>query len=75
MADASKPDFKAANKHFDELSERQQEVLELMAEGRANAEIAKSLSMTLDEARWNITATVSKLGFERRHCRTVMRKL
>ena len=58
--------FKEADRHFDELVERQRELLALMAEGLTTDEIAKSLRMSLDETKWNITATVSKLGFERR---------
>ncbi|MCK9517751.1 MAG: LuxR C-terminal-related transcriptional regulator [Dehalococcoidia bacterium] len=37
------------------LNERQQTVLALIAKGKTNPEIAESLGMTLDGAKWNVS--------------------
>ena len=49
-----------------ELTDRQQEVLALIARGRTNPEIAAELGITLDGAKWHVREILSKLGVESR---------
>ena len=49
-----------------ELTDRQQEVLSLIARGRTNPEIAAELGITLDGAKWHVREILSKLGVESR---------
>lgn len=44
------------------LSERQREVLELIARGRTNAEIGEALGISLDGAKWHVSEIIAKLG-------------
>jgi signal peptidase I len=44
------------------LSERQREVLRLMAEGRSNANIAETFGISLDGAKWHVREVLTKLG-------------
>jgi DNA-binding CsgD family transcriptional regulator len=49
-----------------DLTPRQTAVLDLMAEGRTNAEIAERLGLTLDGAKWHVREILGKLGMESR---------
>ncbi|MEP7216524.1 MAG: helix-turn-helix transcriptional regulator [Anaerolineaceae bacterium] len=49
-----------------DLSPRQQEVLELIARGRTNAEIAERLGVSLDGAKWHVREILSKLNVDSR---------
>lgn len=49
-----------------ELTERQREVLRLIAEGRTNAEIAERLDISLDGAKYHVREILGKLGVESR---------
>lgn len=53
------PHYETRHKHG--LTPRQQAVLELMAEGRTNAEIAECLGLTLDGAKWHVSEILSRL--------------
>lgn len=59
-------DFEAANSQFARLSERQREVLALVADGLTNGEVADRLGMTLDGAKWHVSEILGKLGFDSR---------
>lgn len=48
------------------LSDREMEVLDLMAQGLSNQEIADSLYISLATAKWHITNIFSKLGAKNR---------
>lgn len=45
----------------DSLTSRQREVLELIARGRTNSEIAAQLGITLDGAKWHVREILGKL--------------
>ena len=47
-------------------SERQREVLDLLAEGKSNAEIAEAMGITLDGAKWHISELLAETGCEER---------
>lgn len=47
---------------MNELSRREQEVLELVVEGRSNAEIARELSLTKRGVEFHLTQAYRKLG-------------
>jgi DNA-binding NarL/FixJ family response regulator len=49
-----------------DLSEREREVLELLAQGLTNAEIAARLSLTRGTVRNYVSAILAKLGVEDR---------
>lgn len=55
-----------ATRHKHGLTARQQAVLELMAEGRTNAEIAERLGLTLDGAKWHVSEILSRLDIASR---------
>ncbi len=44
------------------LTERQREVLDLIAAGKTNAEIGESLGISLDGAKWHVSEILGKLG-------------
>jgi DNA-binding CsgD family transcriptional regulator/Tol biopolymer transport system component len=48
------------------LSPREREVLELIAAGKTNVEIANALGIRFDTAKWHVSELLSKLGVERR---------
>lgn len=48
------------------LSERQTEVLDLLAEGYTNAEIGNALGITADGAKWHVSEIIAKLGVTNR---------
>lgn len=45
-----------------ELTARQMEVLELLARGKTNPQIAEALGITLDGAKWHVREIIGKLG-------------
>lgn len=45
---------------------RQREVLDLLAQGRSNAEIAEHLGVSLDGAKWHVREIMGRLGVESR---------
>ncbi|HEY4669052.1 MAG TPA: helix-turn-helix transcriptional regulator, partial [Tepidiformaceae bacterium] len=45
---------------------RQREVLELIADGYTNREIAERLGISLDGAKWHVSEIISKLGVQSR---------
>lgn len=47
-------------------TERQREVLDFIARGRSNPEIAVALGISLDGAKWHMREILSKLGVESR---------
>lgn len=49
-----------------ELTERQREVLRLIAKGLTNSQIAKSLDLSLDGAKWHVREILTRLGVESR---------
>lgn len=49
-----------------DLSPRQREVLELIARGKTNAEIADELGISLDGAKYHVREILAKLGVESR---------
>lgn len=51
---------------LDQLTEREAEVLKLVAQGRTNAEIAKTLSIGVTTVRTHVGNLLSKLGFSNR---------
>lgn len=58
--------FEHAARFDSELSERQHEVLRLIAEGKTNAEIAEALGMTLAGAKWHVSEVLTKLALPSR---------
>lgn len=53
----------AAHPHlFEELTERQREVLALVVQGRSNQEIARELYLGLSTVRFHVSAILAKLG-------------
>ena len=60
------PSFEYALEHEHELSERQRDVLRLIAKGHTNREIADMLGITLDGAKWHVSEILSRLGLDTR---------
>ncbi len=58
--------FPNAEHHERELTDRQRHVLDLIARGQTNAEIAADLGITLDGAKWNVSEILTKLGLSSR---------
>ncbi len=56
--------YRTATRH--ELSERQREVLALIAEGKTNPEIADALGISLDGAKFHVREILAKLNVESR---------
>lgn len=61
----SRPSHYRSRYTFD-LSPRQREVLELIARGRTNAEIADALGISLDGVKWHVRELLGKLGVDSR---------
>ena len=51
---------------LEELTPRQREVLELVARGMTNGEIATHLGISLDGAKWHVSEIISRLGVDSR---------
>lgn len=49
-----------------QLTERQRDVLKLMASGRTNPEIAEELGVSLSGAKWHVSEVISRLGVQTR---------
>jgi DNA-binding CsgD family transcriptional regulator len=49
-----------------DLTRRQRQVLELIARGKTNGEIAGELGVTLDGAKWHVREILAKLGVDSR---------
>ena len=47
-------------------SPRQKEVLDLLAKGRTNREIAEELGISLDGAKWHVSEVITKLDVDTR---------
>ena len=58
--------FQHAARYEPELTDRQREVLRLIAAGRTNPEIAEALGMTLAGAKWHVSELLTKLGLATR---------
>lgn len=54
------------HKHTTTLSDREREVLRLVAEGLANKQIAQSLGVTERTVKYHVTSILNKLGAENR---------
>ena len=48
------------------LSDRQRDVLTLIAKGKSNPEIAEALGVSLSGAKWHVSEVISRLGVETR---------
>lgn len=66
MTSAQVEHFAAAEAHEHELNERQRRVLDLLVQGKTNGEIAATLGITLDGAKWNVSEILGKLGLATR---------
>jgi DNA-binding CsgD family transcriptional regulator len=51
---------------LDQLTDRQREVLALVARGHSNSEIASILNISLDGAKWHVSEIIGRLGVENR---------
>jgi DNA-binding NarL/FixJ family response regulator len=51
-----------ARQGLDELTEREREVLSLVAQGLSNAELAQTLHVTLPTAKTHVSRILTKLG-------------
>lgn len=49
-----------------EWTPRQREVLDLLVRGRTNSQIAESLGISLDGAKWHVSEIISRLGVDSR---------
>jgi DNA-binding CsgD family transcriptional regulator len=58
--------FENAARYEAELTDRQREVLRMIAAGRTNGDIADALDMTLAGAKWHVSELLTKLGLESR---------
>ncbi len=59
-------DQAAATPEDDPLTEREHEVLELLAEGRSNREIAEELGLSPHTAKFHVNAILDKMGAQTR---------
>lgn len=50
----------------DELTERQRAILRMLAEGKTNGEIAETLGISLDGAKYHVREIITKLGVDSR---------
>ncbi len=58
------PHYNTRYKH--DLTPRQRQVLDLVARGCTNSEIARRLELSLDGAKWHVSEILSKLGVQTR---------
>ncbi|MGE3074612.1 MAG: LuxR C-terminal-related transcriptional regulator [Dehalococcoidia bacterium] len=63
---ASAEVFENAARYETELTDRQREVLRLIAAGKTNGEIAEALDMTLAGAKWHVSELLTKLALDSR---------
>lgn len=63
---AAAPDFAFAETKQGELNNRQRQILDLLVAGRTNGEIAETLGISFDGAKWNVSEILTKLGLETR---------
>jgi DNA-binding NarL/FixJ family response regulator len=56
------PKDQPAAKHGDELTQRELDVLRLVAEGKTNAEIAQSLFVSVGTVKVHVERIIDKLG-------------
>jgi LuxR family transcriptional regulator, maltose regulon positive regulatory protein len=61
-----RPSSQAAQQLLEPLTQREQEVLHLLAEGASNQEIARQLVVSLATAKKHVASILSKLGAENR---------
>lgn len=66
MGRGTAADFSEAARRHGELNDRQHMVLELVAKGRTNWQIAEQLGVTLDGAKWHVGELLSIFGFSTR---------
>ncbi|MFL7890511.1 MAG: response regulator [Anaerolineales bacterium] len=57
---------KLHDREFEELTEREREVLKLMVDGLSNTEIAQKLVISLSTVKYHISNILTKLGVENR---------
>jgi len=63
---AARDVFEHAARYEPELTNRQREVLRLIALGKTNTEIGEALGMSLAGAKWHVSELLTKLGLESR---------
>ncbi|MDZ7727495.1 MAG: helix-turn-helix transcriptional regulator [Dehalococcoidia bacterium] len=63
---AFEPDSLAAERDGHDLTERQREILALIARGYTNGDIAAHYGMSLDGAKWHVSEIITKLGLSSR---------
>jgi DNA-binding CsgD family transcriptional regulator len=61
MATESTPESADAS-----LTPRQREVLDLLARGYTNGQLAEALGISLDGAKWHVSEVITKLGVDTR---------
>lgn len=61
MREAPSPTFETAEAQLATLTGRQRQVLELVAQGHTNPEIAEALGISLDGAKWHVSELLGKL--------------
>lgn len=66
LSPVASPRQRAARQHLDDLSPREREVAELVAEGLTNAEIAQRLVLAPDSVKKNVTRILTKLDLRDR---------
>lgn len=57
---------RAGRPGFETLTDRQREVLDLIAQGLTNGQIAERLGFSLDGAKWHVSEIISRLGVRNR---------
>ncbi|UJW30388.1 response regulator transcription factor [Saccharothrix sp. AJ9571] len=66
FADKHAPDARAARERLAALTEREREVAHAVAQGLANAEIARELGMTATTVKAHVSRSLTKLGLTNR---------
>lgn len=70
--DRSRTDARAGDKAFTELTAREREILELLAEGMSNRELADELSLSLATVKNHVSHILTKLGLRDRSQATAL---